>query len=227
MTSSSDAEFLAAFGGGPAAPASKTPAPAKPQQKKGLAGRIGESIFGAIPKPIRKAGLRVAAPIAIGADIVSRPLKVAAKGVVDATDYVSGAPANSNRRRSKQGYGDILTGKDTSFAHISGVDASKIKNPILRTGALAFNAAGEVATDPTSYFTVGVGSAASSGVRTAAIDAAETAGKAGVKHAAEAAAEAGVKKGAARAAFKAAKTLGIDSGEAAAYKEAKAGLKQA
>ena len=72
MTSSSDAEFLAAFGGGSPAPAKK---PKADNSKEGLAGKIGRNIFGVIPKPIRKAGLKIAAPIGIAADLAGRPIK--------------------------------------------------------------------------------------------------------------------------------------------------------
>lgn len=197
----SKADALAAFGiGGSSKP---TAAPVKPKKKEGLAGKIGRNVFGVIPKPVRKAGLKVAAPIGVAGDYLSRVPKAAALGGADVASHLMGdrakdAPKGS-RAKLKVSPLDALKGgvsaSDITEKVLGLKPAGEYKNPWARAGVLALNAGVEVGTDVSTYVTPGVGRVAAAGktAATAAEDAARLALKTAAKGSARSAAKVALK----------------------------------
>lgn len=182
--------------------------------------RVAKGVGSAIPKPARNAAKTSAkgALKAVGtaSDYIGRPLKAAAVGsAVNSQQMVGkdGKPLTAQqvydmtRGGDKSGIGlrtdpnivtpgEILRGEVTDAGKVlfgRDYEAGKIKNPLLRSGALLATAGLEVITDPTTFVTPGVGaskSAVASSAKRAAVHEAEAAA---AKQAAKEAAKAGDK----------------------------------
>lgn len=184
-------ESLSAFGlGGSTAPvAPKKKSPSLFQQARGLGGTALNAIS---RSPIGKG-------IAIAADYSSRPLKAAELGGMDIASRLMGDRAKDaapgSRVKLKTSPLDALKGKASSpdIGRELGIkDAGQYKNTAQRWGAMAFNGANDIATNPLSYGSFGVGEAsevvaqrgAAAAAKELAAKEAVSVAKAGVKDAA-------------------------------------------